>query len=69
MQTDVLSYLDPNLFTTPISNGKGNGFNSSGNRFSNSICQTSKKIDGPGILDRNGGAFSRTQRFSFGVSR
>jgi hypothetical protein len=31
--------------------------------------QTSSKIDGPGSMDRNGNSLTKTQQFSFGVSR
>jgi len=47
----------------------GRGFSSSSKRFHGPRMQTSFKIDGPGLLDSKGNAFTRTQKYTFGVSR
>jgi len=47
----------------------GRGFSSSSKRFSGPRMQSSFKIDGPGVIDVKGNAFTRTQKYTFGVSR
>ena len=47
----------------------GKGFNSSQSRFATPKNCSTFKIDGPGLYDNKGNAFSKTQQFSFGVSR
>jgi hypothetical protein len=54
-----------------IKNGTntGKGFNSSTKRFIAPRNNSTIKIDGPGDNDNKGNAFSKTQQYSFGVSR
>jgi hypothetical protein len=47
----------------------GKGFNSSTMRFIAPRNNSTIKIDGPGSTDNRGNAFSKTQQYSFGVSR
>ena len=58
--TNAFAHINPQLFTTPQSKGRGDGFNSSEHRFFSCRKDNAKTIDGPGKMDRNGGSFTNT---------
>ena len=49
-QTKAFAHIYPNYFQTPISQGKGDGFNTSESRFLKPRCSTTMSIDGPGTV-------------------
>ena len=66
--TNAFGYEIQGQFGHMKGKGAGDGFSSSCKRFQ-AYQSNSKKIDGPGQIDRHGNDFGQTMRYSFGVSR
>ena len=70
--TSAISYDLQGQFGHSKGTGANKGFLISSKRFQPQRNNTCQKIDGPGfgtVYDQRGNAFSKTQKFSFGVSR
>ena len=66
--TNAFGYEIPGFFGHLAGTGANKGFGSSQKRFV-PPRNNSSTIDGPGQIDHHGDAFSRTEQFTFGVSR